>query len=153
MTSSSNKVKFTAMEHGTQADYDLVFAHGVRIAAEQADRVLQWLRELDGESPYQISRLDHSLQTASGCYGSVAVVEEDITRVSAYRLTADAWYGANQGVQFPKSLLPGGLVEPTLYRLRALRRTKLQLARHVADGLRCAVIVSKHFEICAILFS
>ena len=32
------KVSFTAMEHGTQADYDLVFAHEASIAAGQADR-------------------------------------------------------------------------------------------------------------------
>ena len=62
---SSNKVAFTAMEHGTQADYDLVFAHDAQNAAAQADRVLQWLRAMDGDSPYQISRLGHSLQTAT----------------------------------------------------------------------------------------
>ena len=53
------------MEHGTQADYNLVFAHDARNAAAQADRVLQWLGEMDGDSPYQISRLDHCLQTAT----------------------------------------------------------------------------------------
>ena len=62
---SSEKVRFTAMEHGTQADYDLVFAHDARNAATQADRVLRWLREMDGDSPYQISRLEHCLQTAT----------------------------------------------------------------------------------------
>ena len=61
----SEKVKFTAMEHGTQADYDLVFAHDAANATSQADRVLGWLRQMDGDSPYQISRLDHCLQTAT----------------------------------------------------------------------------------------
>lgn len=59
------KVSFTAMRDGTQADYDLVFAHDARNVAGQADRVLDWLRMMDGESPYRISRLDHCLQTAT----------------------------------------------------------------------------------------
>ncbi len=60
-----NKVEFTAMEHGTRADYELVFAHGAREQAAQADRVLDLLRQMDSESPYQVSRLEHSLQTAT----------------------------------------------------------------------------------------
>jgi len=61
----SRKVLFTSMEQGTQADYDLVFAHDAANADLQADRVLNWLRQMDGDSPYQISRLEHCLQTAS----------------------------------------------------------------------------------------
>ena len=60
-----DKVRFTAMQDGTQADYDLVFAHDAGVVATQADRVLGWLRQMDGDSPYQISRLDHCLQTAT----------------------------------------------------------------------------------------
>ncbi|NNC76556.1 MAG: HD domain-containing protein [Woeseiaceae bacterium] len=58
-------VEFTAMEHGTRADYDLVAAHDADNAAQQADRVLDWLRMMDGDSPYKISRLQHCLQTAT----------------------------------------------------------------------------------------
>ena len=61
----SKVVSFTAMEHGTQADYDLLATHDLANVAQQADRVLNWLKLMDGESPYQISRLDHSLQTAT----------------------------------------------------------------------------------------
>lgn len=61
----SDKVRFTSMDHGTQADYDLVFSHDAANAALQADRVLAWLGQMDGDSPYQISRLDHCLQTAT----------------------------------------------------------------------------------------
>lgn len=61
----SQKVKFTAMDHGTQDDYNLVFADDAANAARQADRVLGWLQEMDGDSPYQISRLEHCLQTAT----------------------------------------------------------------------------------------
>ena len=61
----TKRVVFTAMEHGTQDDYDLVLAHDEANYAQQADRVLAWLQAMDGDSPYQISRLDHCLQTAT----------------------------------------------------------------------------------------
>lgn len=61
----NRKVTFTAMDHGTREDYDLVEIHDARNAAELADRVLGWLRSMDGDSPYRISRLGHSLQTAT----------------------------------------------------------------------------------------
>ncbi len=61
----TDTVNFTAMKYGTASDYELVFAHDARNAAQQADRVLDWLRQMDGDSPYQISRLDHCLQTAT----------------------------------------------------------------------------------------
>jgi predicted HD phosphohydrolase len=61
----SEKVRFTAMEHGTQSDYDLVFAHDRANAESLADRVLGWLKSMDGDSPYKISRLEHCLQTAT----------------------------------------------------------------------------------------
>ncbi len=60
-----DKVSFTAMEHGTQADFDLVMAHDRAAVGGHADRVLDWLRAMDGDSPYQVSRLEHSLQTAT----------------------------------------------------------------------------------------
>jgi predicted HD phosphohydrolase len=53
------------MEHGTRADYDLVFAHEQTQLDSQADRVLDWLRQMEGPSPYKISRLEHSLQSAT----------------------------------------------------------------------------------------
>ena len=59
------KVTFTAMDHGTREDYDLVAAHDAINAAELAERVLAWLRCMDGDSPYRISRLEHALQTAT----------------------------------------------------------------------------------------
>ncbi len=57
----NRKVSFTAMDHGTREEYDLVKAHDARNAAELADRVLAWLRSMDGDSPYRISRLEHAL--------------------------------------------------------------------------------------------
>lgn len=61
----NQKVAFTSMDQGTQADYDLVFEHDARNVEQTAERVLGWLRDMDGDSPYQISRLDHCLQTAT----------------------------------------------------------------------------------------
>ena len=58
-------VSFTAMEHGTKDDYVLVFAHEQHQIDTQADRVMDWLRQMEGPSPYQISRLDHVLQSAT----------------------------------------------------------------------------------------
>ncbi len=60
-----HKVSFTAMEHGTQEDYDLVETYHNADAANIADRVLDMLRSMGGESPYRVSRLGHSLQTAT----------------------------------------------------------------------------------------
>ncbi|MEM7084029.1 MAG: HD domain-containing protein [Pseudomonadota bacterium] len=61
----SKVVNFTAMEHGTREDYDLVFAHDAENASHLADRVIGWLESMAGDSPYHISRLDHSLQAAT----------------------------------------------------------------------------------------
>ena len=58
-------VGFTAMESGTREDYELVARHDDANRAGHADRVLDWLRQMDGESPYRISRLEHCLQTAT----------------------------------------------------------------------------------------
>lgn len=58
-------VSFIAMEQGTREDYDLVFGHDADNAEQMADRVLSWLASMDGESPYRISRLGHSLQAAT----------------------------------------------------------------------------------------
>jgi predicted HD phosphohydrolase len=64
-TDQWQKVSFTEMASGTREDYDLVFDHEAEQIATQADRVMGWLREMDGASPYQISRLDHCLQSAT----------------------------------------------------------------------------------------
>jgi predicted HD phosphohydrolase len=61
----SAKVSFTAMADGTQADCDLMLRFHEVQAEQLADRVLGWLRMLDGDSPYQVSRLEHCLQTAT----------------------------------------------------------------------------------------
>jgi predicted HD phosphohydrolase len=64
-TGAHTIVGFTDMQHGTREDYELVFAHEQAQIDTQADRALDWLRQMDGDSPYQISRLDHVLQSAT----------------------------------------------------------------------------------------
>ncbi len=61
----SKTVTFTAMDQGTREDYDLVSEHDAENAGCLADRVLEWLESMAGDSPYRISRLEHSLQTAT----------------------------------------------------------------------------------------
>ena len=60
-----DKVSFTAMESGTREDCDLVNAHFDAQLGDVADRVMDWMQQLDGESPYQVTRLEHCLQTAT----------------------------------------------------------------------------------------
>lgn len=59
------KVSYTAMVHGTQQDCDIVNEHFDVQVGNFADQVIAWMRQLDGDSPYQVSRLDHCLQTAT----------------------------------------------------------------------------------------
>ena len=60
------RVQFTQMKDGSREDYDLLTRHEVAYAKGTADRLLEALQQLeDGLSGYQISRLDHALQTAS----------------------------------------------------------------------------------------
>ena len=58
-------VSFTAMVNGTRADYDLIEQHDARNASLTAQRMVAILKAMDGPSPYPISRLQHSLQSAT----------------------------------------------------------------------------------------
>ena len=53
------------MNDGTKNDYDLIAIHDSENERQLFNRVINWLEMMDGESPYQISRLQHSLQTAT----------------------------------------------------------------------------------------
>lgn len=53
------------MDQGSEADYELVALRGRDNAAQFSARVIDWLKQLEGDSPYQISRLAHGLQTAT----------------------------------------------------------------------------------------
>ena len=59
-------VKFTAMQDGDKEDYDFLTKHEIDHTKGTADRLLKALVELDeGLSGYQITRLGHSLQSAT----------------------------------------------------------------------------------------
>ena len=59
-------VKFTAMKDGDKEDYDFLTRHEVEYTKGTADRLLKALVGLDeGLSGYQITRLGHSLQSAT----------------------------------------------------------------------------------------
>jgi len=59
-------VKFTAMKDGDKEDYDFLTAHELEYCAGTADRLLRALVSLDESlSGYQVTRLGHSLQSAT----------------------------------------------------------------------------------------
>ena len=61
----SEVVSFTQMKDGTAEDYQLLG----RLESEEMkafpDRVLGWLRTMEGSAGYQITRLEHCLQAAT----------------------------------------------------------------------------------------
>ena len=61
----TQKVSFTAMIDGTKEDYELAAAAEAQNVAMQAERVIGWLKLMNDDGPYRITRLDHSLQTAT----------------------------------------------------------------------------------------
>ncbi len=61
-----DKVRFTQMKDGTREEYEFLNAHEIEHTKGTADRLLSALVELDeGLSGYQITRLGHSLQSAT----------------------------------------------------------------------------------------
>lgn len=61
-----DQVKFTAMKDGDKEDYDFLTHHEIEHTKGTADRLLTALVSLDeGLSGYQITRLGHSLQSAT----------------------------------------------------------------------------------------
>ena len=60
------QVKFTQMKDGDKEDYDFLTRHEIEYTKGTADRLLSALVSLDeGLSGYQITRLGHSLQSAT----------------------------------------------------------------------------------------
>ena len=61
-----NKVKFTEMKHGTKEDYLLLDKHEKKYVEETADRIIKFMSGLtETLEGYQVSRLEHSLQSAT----------------------------------------------------------------------------------------
>lgn len=60
------QVKFTAMKDGDREDYTFLAEHEIEYAAGTGERLLRALVELDASlSGYQVTRLGHSLQSAT----------------------------------------------------------------------------------------
>ena len=63
------KVSFTEMKNGTKEDYLFLDKHEKDFASKTADRLLKFMSSLtDTLEGYQISRLEHSLQSATRAY-------------------------------------------------------------------------------------
>ena len=61
-----SKVQFTEMKHGSKEDYELLSKFEKEFAEKLPDRILEALRNLgDSMDGYQVSRLEHSLQSAT----------------------------------------------------------------------------------------
>jgi predicted HD phosphohydrolase len=69
-------VKFTQMTDGDKEDYDFLTKHEVEYTKGTADRLLTALVDLDaGLSGYKISRLGHSLQSATRAWRDGADID------------------------------------------------------------------------------
>ena len=63
------KVSFTQMKNGTKEDYALLEKHEKEYERKTADRILNYLSNLDTTlEGYKVSRLEHSLQTATRAF-------------------------------------------------------------------------------------
>ena len=63
------KVSFTEMKKGTKEDYLFLDKHEKHFASKTADRILKFLSGLtETLEGYQVSRLEHSLQSATRAY-------------------------------------------------------------------------------------
>ena len=71
-----DKVSFTQMKDGTKEDYEFLTVHETEYASHTAERLLKALVELDESlSGYQITRLGHSLQSATRAWRDGADID------------------------------------------------------------------------------
>ena len=63
------KVSFTEMKNGTKEDYLFLDKHEKNFASKTADRIIKYMSGLtETLEGYQVSRLEHSLQSATRAY-------------------------------------------------------------------------------------
>lgn len=71
-----DKVTFTQMKDGTKEEYEFLTAHEIDYTKGTADRLLQALVDLDeGLSGYQVTRLGHSVQSATRAWRDGADID------------------------------------------------------------------------------
>ena len=64
-----DKVSFKEMKKGTKEDYLLLDRHEQKFIKSTADRILNFMSTLNSTlEGYQVSRLEHSLQTATRAF-------------------------------------------------------------------------------------
>ena len=65
------KVSFTEMKNGTKEDYLFLDKHEKDFASKTADRIIKYISGLtETLEGYQVSRLEHSLQSATRAYNN-----------------------------------------------------------------------------------
>ena len=63
------KVSFKEMKNGTKEDYFLLDKHEKKYAKDTAERILKFMSGLNETlEGYQVTRLEHSLQSATRAY-------------------------------------------------------------------------------------
>ncbi|MCU1719075.1 HD domain-containing protein [Pseudomonas sp. 5P_3.1_Bac2] len=61
-----SKAGFTRIDHSTAEDWQLIMAHDQQYLRELPEHLLRALAKMgEGEQPYQVTRLEHCLQSAS----------------------------------------------------------------------------------------
>ncbi|WP_435140776.1 HD domain-containing protein [Pseudopelagicola sp. nBUS_19] len=71
-----DKVQFTQMKDGTKEEYEFLTAHEINHTKQTADRLLSALVDLDESlSGYQVTRLEHSIQSATRAWRDGADVD------------------------------------------------------------------------------
>jgi predicted HD phosphohydrolase len=83
MPDALETVSFTAMADGTKADYELLEGYEHAHGTQTADRILDALGQLDGSmGGYRVSRLEHSLQTATRAHRDGADIDMVVTALT-----------------------------------------------------------------------
>jgi predicted HD phosphohydrolase len=73
---STTQVAFTQMKDGTKAEYEFLHGFEAQYIAQTPDRIIASLRRLDdGLAGYQVSRYEHSLQSATRAEADGADIE------------------------------------------------------------------------------
>lgn len=63
------RATFTRLDKSTEADWDIIMTENAKFSAQLSGRVLSHLRLLEGDfGGFPVSRLEHSLQTATLCH-------------------------------------------------------------------------------------
>ena len=80
------RVKFTQMKDGTKEDYLLLDKHEKKYIKGTADRLMKFMSSLNTTlEGYQVTRLEHSLQTATRALNDKAEDEMICCSITRYR--------------------------------------------------------------------